>query len=177
MPEVFDRLDRLVKEGKLRHYGVSVEKVEEAIKALDFPGVQSVQIIFNLFRQRAAEVFLPLAAQQKGRHPGALAAVVRHAQRQADTDEHTFAEDDHRHFNRDGAGFDKGRTFSGLPMTPASPPSSASALVPAGMSMAQLALRWILMNPAVTCTIPGGKRPTRWPTTSLRLTCPSSHRP
>lgn len=159
MPEVFDGLDRLVKEGKLRHYGVSVEKVEEAIKALDFPGVQSVQIIFNLFRQRAAEVFLPLAQARKvgilARLPlssGMLSGKLTAAS--------TFAEDDHRHFNRDGAGFDKGETFSGLPYDAGlAAVERIRPLVPAGMSMAQLALRWILMNPAVTCTIPGGKRP------------------
>ena len=159
MPEVFDGLDRLVKEGKLRHYGVSVEKVEEAIKALDFPGVQSVQIIFNLFRQRAAEVFLPLAAQRK---VGILARLPLSSGMLSGklTPTSTFAEDDHRHFNRDGAGFDKGETFSGLPYDAGlAAVERIRPLVPAGMSMAQLALRWILMNPAVTCTIPGGKRP------------------
>ena len=114
LPEVFDGLDRLVAAGKLRHYGVSVEKVEEAIKALDFPGVQSVQIIFNLFRQRAAEVFLPLAQARKvgvlARLP--LSSGMLTGKLNATS---TFAEDDHRHFNRDGAGFDKGETFSGLP--------------------------------------------------------------
>jgi aryl-alcohol dehydrogenase-like predicted oxidoreductase len=159
MPEVFDGLDRLVKEGKLRHYGVSVEKVEEAIKALDFPGVQSVQIIFNLFRQRAAEVFLPLAQARK---VGILARLPLSSGMLSGklTATSTFAEDDHRHFNRDGAGFDKGETFSGLPYDAGlAAVERIRPLVPAGMSMAQLALRWILMNPAVTCTIPGGKRP------------------
>lgn len=159
MPEVFDGLDRLVQAGKLRHYGVSVEKVEEAIKALDFPGVQSVQIIFNLFRQRAAEVFLPLAEQRK---VGILARLPLSSGMLSGklTPTSTFAEDDHRHFNRDGAGFDKGETFSGLPYDAGlAAVERIRPLVPAGMSMAQLALRWILMNPAVTCTIPGGKRP------------------
>ena len=158
LPEVFDGREALVQAGKLRHDGVSVEKVEEAIKAMDFPGAQSVQIIYNLFRQRAAEVFLPLA---QARQVGVLARLPLSSGMLTGklSATSTFAADDHRHFNREGAGFDKGETFSGLPYEAGlAAVELIRPLLPAGMSMAQLALRWILMNPAVTCTIPGGKR-------------------
>jgi aryl-alcohol dehydrogenase-like predicted oxidoreductase len=113
MPEVFGALDDLVRAGKLRHYGVSVERIDEALAAIKFPGVQSVQIIFNLFRQRPAEVFLPAAqAAQVGvlaRLPlssGMLSGKFKH--------DSTFSADDHRAFNRQGEAFDKGETFSGV---------------------------------------------------------------
>jgi aryl-alcohol dehydrogenase-like predicted oxidoreductase len=158
MPEVFDALDAMVRAGKLRHYGVSVERVEEAIKALDFPGVQSVQIIYNVFRQRAAEVFLPLAAQ---RRVGVLARLPLSSGMLTGklTLQSQFASDDHRQFNREGAGFDRGETFSGLDYaTGLQAVDALRPLVPPGQTMAQMALRWILMNPAVTCAIPGAKR-------------------
>lgn len=158
MPEVFDALDRMVRAGKLRHYGVSVERVEEAIKAMDFPGVQSVQIIYNVFRQRAAEVFLPLAAQ---RRVGVLARLPLSSGMLTGklTAQSQFASDDHRQFNREGAGFDRGETFSGLDYaTGLQAVEALRPLVPPGQTMAQMALRWILMNPAVTCAIPGAKR-------------------
>jgi aryl-alcohol dehydrogenase-like predicted oxidoreductase len=158
MPEVFDALDAMVRAGKLRHYGVSVERVEEAIKAMDFPGVQSVQIIYNVFRQRAAEVFLPLAAQ---RRVGVLARLPLSSGMLTGklTPQSQFASDDHRQFNREGAGFDRGETFSGLDYaTGLQAVEAVRPLVPAGQTMAQMALRWILMNPAVTCAIPGAKR-------------------
>jgi aryl-alcohol dehydrogenase-like predicted oxidoreductase len=158
MPEVFDALDAMVRAGKLLHYGVSVERVEEAIKALDFPGVQSVQIIYNLFRQRAAEVFLPLAAQ---RRVGVLARLPLSSGMLTGklTLQSQFASDDHRQFNREGAGFDRGETFSGLDYaTGLQAVDALRPLVPPGQTMAQMALRWILMNPAVTCAIPGAKR-------------------
>jgi aryl-alcohol dehydrogenase-like predicted oxidoreductase len=159
MPEVFDALDTLVRAGKLRHYGVSVERVEEGIKAMDFPGVQSVQIIYNVFRQRPAEVFLPLAAQ---RRVGVLARLPLSSGMLTGklTAQSQFASDDHRHFNREGAGFDRGETFSGLDYaTGLQAVEELRPVVPPGWTLAQLALRWILMNPAVTCAIPGGRRP------------------
>ena len=158
MPEVFGALDDLVRAGKLRHYGVSVEKVEEGIKAMDFPGVQSVQIIYNLFRQRAAEVFLPLAAQ---RRVGVLARLPLSSGMLTGklTAQSEFASDDHRQFNREGAAFDRGETFSGLDYAAGLAAVEAlRPLVPAGQTLAQMALRWILMHPAVTCTIPGARR-------------------
>jgi len=158
MPEVFGALDDLVRAGKLRHYGVSVEKVEEGIKAMDFPGVQSVQVIYNLFRQRAAELLLPLAAQ---RRVGVLARLPLSSGMLSGklTAQSQFSADDHRLFNREGAAFDRGETFSGLDYaTGLAAVDALRPLVPAGQAMAQLALRWILMHPAVTCTIPGARR-------------------
>lgn len=158
MPEVFGALDNLVRAGKLRHYGVSVEKVEEGIKALDFPGVQSVQIIHNLFRQRAAEVLLPLAAQ---RRVGVLARLPLSSGTLSGklTAQSQFSADDHRQFNREGAAFDRGETFSGLDYaTGLAAVDALRPLVPAGWTMAQMALRWILMHPAITCAIPGARR-------------------
>ena len=158
-PEVFGILDDLVQAGKLRHYGVSVEKVEEALKAIEFPNVQSVQLIFNLFRQRPAELFLGEAQKRKvdilARVPlasGLLSGKITAASR--------FAKDDHRHFNRHGEAFDRGETFSGVDFaTGLRAVDSLKKLVPPGASLAQLALRWILEFPAVTCSIPGAKRP------------------
>lgn len=159
MPEVFGALDDLVKAGKLQHYGVSVERIDEALAAIKYPGVQSVQIIFNLFRQRPAEVFLPAAqAAQVGvlaRLPlssGMLAAKF--------TRDSKFAADDHRSFNRQGEAFDKGETFSGVDYEQGlAAVEELRKLLPEGVSMARLALRWILMNEAVTTAIPGGRTP------------------
>ncbi len=157
-PEVFDALDGLVKAGKLRHYGVSVEKVEEALKAIEYPGVQSVQIVFNLFRQRPAELFFEQAAR---RGVGILARLPLSSGMLTGklTPTSRFAEDDHRRFNRDGAAFDKGETFSGLDYDLGLKAVDAMRpWVPAGQTLGQMALRWILMHPAVTCAIPGGRR-------------------
>jgi aryl-alcohol dehydrogenase-like predicted oxidoreductase len=158
-PEVFGILDDFVKEGKLRHYGVSVEKVEEALKAIEFPNVQSVQIIFNIFRQRPAELFFAEAQKKKvgilARVPlasGMLSGKISRATK--------FANDDHRKFNRHGEAFDRGETFSGVDFeTGLRTVEQLKKLVPANASLAQLALRWILEFPAVTCAIPGAKRP------------------
>jgi aryl-alcohol dehydrogenase-like predicted oxidoreductase len=158
-PEVFVVLDDLVKSGKLRHYGVSVEKVEEALKAIEYPGVKTVQIIFNIFRQRPADLFFGEAQKKKigilARVPlssGMLTGKITHKSK--------FAPDDHRAFNRHGEAFDRGETFSGVDYdTGLKAVEELRALVPPGATMAQLALRWILMHPAVTCAIPGAKRP------------------
>ena len=158
-PEVFGILDDLVKEGKLRHYGVSVEKVEEALKAIEFPNVQTVQIIFNIFRQRPAELFFAEAQKRKvgilARVPiasGMLSGKISAASK--------FAKDDHRNFNRHGAAFDRGETFSGVDFdTGLRAVGQLKKLVPPNASLAQMALRWILEFPAVTCAIPGAKRP------------------
>ena len=159
MPEVFDILSDLVKAGKLRFYGVSVEKVEEALKAIEYPGVQSVQIIFNLFRQRPAELFF---GEAQRRRVGILARVPLASGLLTGklTRDSQFAADDHRTFNRHGEAFDRGETFSGLDFEAGLQAVEALCpLVPAGQTMAQMALRWILMFPAVTCAIPGAKRP------------------
>ena len=158
-PEVFEILDDLSKAGKIRYYGVSVEKVEEAIKAIEFPNVQTVQIIFNCFRQRPAELFFPRAKQKQvgilARVPLASGLLTGKLDRGS-----TFAADDHRNFNRFGEAFDVGETFSGLDYgTGLEAAEAIRALLPAGVSMSQFALRWILMFDAVSCAIPGSKRP------------------
>lgn len=159
MPEVFGMLDELVKAGKVRYYGVSVEKVEEALKAIEFPNVQSVQIIFNMFRQRPAELFFE---QAKARKVGILARVplasgLLSGKLKPDS---RFASSDHRAYNRHGEAFDRGETFSGVDYgSGLHAVDELRAICPPGMSMAQFALRWILMFDAVTCAIPGAKRP------------------
>jgi aryl-alcohol dehydrogenase-like predicted oxidoreductase len=158
-PEVIAVLDDLVKAGKLRHYGVSVERVEDALKAIEYPGVQSVQIIFNIFRQRPADLFF---AQAKKRKVGILARLPLSSGMLSGklTRASKFSSDDHRAFNRHGEAFDRGETFSGVDYnTGLEVVEKLRPLVPRGMSMAQFALRWIQMFPAVTCSIPGAKRP------------------
>ena len=159
MPEVFEVLDDLVRAGKLRHYGVSVEKVEEALKAIEFPGVQSVQIIYNIFRQRPAEL---LFRETLARRVGILARVPLSSGLLSGrlTSTTQFPVDDHRSFNRDGSSFDKGETFSGLDYESGLQAVEAlRPLVPPVQTLAQFALRWILQQQAVTCAIPGGRRP------------------
>jgi aryl-alcohol dehydrogenase-like predicted oxidoreductase len=158
-PEVFGILDDLVQAGKIRFYGVSVEKVEEAIKATEFPGVQSVQIIFNMFRHRPAERFFPLAQERKvgilARVPLASGLLTGKM-----TPQSQFSSDDHRNFNRYGQSFDRGETFSGVDYdTGLAAVEELKTLVPSGVSLTQFALRWILMFDAVSCAIPGAKRP------------------
>lgn len=159
MPEVFGVLDDLGIAGKLRYYGVSVEKVEEALKALEYPGVQSVQIIFNIFRQRPADLFF---SEAQRRRVGIIARVPLSSGLLSGkfTRASMFAPDDHRAFNRHGEAFDRGETFSGLDYEVSLHAVEAlRPLVPPNWTMAQMALRWILMFPAVTCAIPGAKRP------------------
>ena len=158
-PEVFGALDDLVSAGKIRFYGVSVEKVEEALKAIEYPGVQTVQIIFNMFRHRPAELFFREARRRK---VGILARVPLSSGMLTGkmTAESTFAPDDHRTYNRQGASFDRGETFSGVDFaTGLQAVDRLRPLVPPGGTLAQLALRWILMDDAVSCAIPGAKRP------------------
>lgn len=157
-PEVFGALDDLVAAGKIAHYGVSVEKVEEALKAIEFPGVRTVQIIFNMFRLRPAELFF---AEAKRRNVGILARVPLASGMLTGKMSKTtsFPSDDHRNFNRHGEAFDVGETFSGVDYdTGLDAVEQLRKLAPAGASMVQLALRWILMFDAVTCAIPGAKR-------------------
>jgi len=157
-PEVFGILDDLVREGKIRYYGVSVEKIEEALKAIESPNVQTVQIIFNCFRQRPADQFF---ARAKEKRVGILARVplasgLLTGKLRPDS---TFARDDHRNFNRQGKAFDMGETFSGVEYNLGlEAVEEMRVLLPPGVSMSQFALRWILMFDAVTCAIPGGKR-------------------
>ncbi|HEV2765653.1 MAG TPA: aldo/keto reductase [Pyrinomonadaceae bacterium] len=160
-PELFDALDRLVREGKVRHYGVSVEKVEEALKAVEYPNVETVQIIFNIFRQRPADLFFDVA---KRRRIGVLARLPLSSGMLSGkfTAQSRFDKEDHRAFNRGGEAFDRGETFSGVDYeTGLRVVEALRPLVPEGMRMAQFALRWILMHDAVTCAIPGAKRPSQ----------------
>ncbi|GLS87346.1 aldo/keto reductase [Cypionkella aquatica] len=158
-PAMFAALDEIKAKGKIANYGVSVETIAEAMEAIKNPGVVSVQIIYNLLRQRPAEVFFKAARAQN------IAVIVRvplasglltgkmSAQSQ-------FAADDHRSFNRNGEAFDKGETFSGVPYDVAlEAVEELRPLVPQGATMAEFALRWILMEEAVTVVIPGAKSP------------------
>jgi aryl-alcohol dehydrogenase-like predicted oxidoreductase len=156
-PEVFAALDGLKQAGKILHYGVSVEKVEEALKAIEYPDVATVQIIFNIFRQRAKDLFFPLAQQRNigilVRLP--LSSGLLSGKIGRDT---AFAADDHRNFNRLGEKFDRGETFSGVDFdTALEAVEEIRRLVPEGVSMANLALRWILDHQAVSCVIPGAR--------------------
>ncbi len=160
-PEVFGILDDLARQGKIQFYGVSVEKVEEGLKALEYPNVQSVQIIFNIFRQRPADLFFE---QAKRRRVGILARVPLasglltgklHAKSK-------FEKSDHRAYNRQGEEFDRGETFAGVPyeMGLRGVDKLRPVVADVGaMTMTQFALRWILMFDAVTCAIPGAKNP------------------
>ena len=158
-PELFEALDRLVDKGKIRHLGVSVEKVEEGLKAIEYPNVASVQIIYNIFRQRPHELFFR-EAEARGvavivRVP--LASGLLTGKMTKDT---AFASDDHRAFNRHGEAFDVGETFAGVPYDVAlEAVERLRPLVPDGATMAQFALRWILMNDAVSVVIPGARTP------------------
>jgi aryl-alcohol dehydrogenase-like predicted oxidoreductase len=157
-PEVFGVMDRLKTAGKIRHYGVSVEKVEEALKAIEFPGVQSVQIIFNMFRHRPAE---HLFSEAKRRNVGIivrvpLASGLLTGKLSRDS---KFEPDDHRQFNRHGEMFDQGETFSGVEYESGlEAVSQLRDILPQGVMLAQWALRWILMFDAVSCVIPGARR-------------------
>jgi len=161
-PETFDALAALADEGKIANYGVSVERVEEGLKAIEYLGVETVQIIFNPFRQRPAELFLDeAAARDVGvicRVPlasGLLTGVLSR-----DTE---FAEDDHRNYNREGDAFDVGETFAGVPYEVGLDAADALAeRAPAtgdDLSLPQLSLRWILDHDAVSTVIPGSTTP------------------
>jgi aryl-alcohol dehydrogenase-like predicted oxidoreductase len=158
-PAVFEACDRLVEDGLVRTYGVSVEKVEEALKAIEYPGVATVQIIFNVFRQRPAELFFE-QAKRRGvgvivRVPLASGLLTGKLDRGS-----TFAADDHRAFNRHGEQFDVGETFAGVEFERGLATVDAlRPLVPGDMTMAQFALRWILGFDAVSTVIPGARTP------------------
>lgn len=156
-PEVFEALDALKAKGKIANYGVSVEKVEEALKAIEFPGVASVQIIYNIFRQRPASLFFPEAKRRN------IAVIVRVPLASGllsgkITRDTVFDKEDHRNFNRKGDAFDVGETFAGVPFEIAlDAVEEVRKHVPRGTGMAAFALRWILMNEAVTVAIPGAR--------------------
>jgi aryl-alcohol dehydrogenase-like predicted oxidoreductase len=156
-PEIFGELDDLKRSGKISHYGVSVEKVEEALKAIEYEGVETIQIIFNVFRQRPRDLFFPEAVKKNAgiivRLPlssGLLSGKINRNTR--------FPANDHRQFNRHGEQFDKGETFSGVDFDVAlDAVDRLRALVPEGTTIAALALRWILDHKAVSCVIPGAR--------------------
>lgn len=155
--DVFKVLDEMVSLGMIRHYGISVESVEEAMLGIQYEGVQSVQIIFNLFRLKPTDTFFAEAQRRKvgilARVP--LASGLLTGKMSASS---SFAKDDHRAFNRNGEAFDKGETFSGVPYDIGlEAVERLRAIVPQGMSMTQFALRWIGMFPSVTTSIPGAK--------------------
>src|SRR5271154_2686128 len=156
-PEVFEALDDIAKAGKIHHYGVSVATVEEGLKAIEYPRVQSVQIIFNMFRHRPAELFF---AEAKRRKVGILARVPLASGMLTGkmTKQTKFSADDHRKFNRQGEAFDVGETFSGVDYeTGLKAVGELKRLIPENTTLAQLALRWILMFDGVSTVIPGGK--------------------
>ena len=158
-PDVFAVMDEMVAAGKIRHYGVSVEKVEEGLKALEFPNVSSIQLIYNIFRQRPAELLLREAKRRDvaiiARVP--LASGLLTAKY---TESTTFAENDHRTYNRGGEAFDVGETFSGVDFaTGVQAAREFAALVPDGITAAQAALAWIAQLPEVSTVIPGARNP------------------
>ena len=171
-PEVFEILDDLVKDGKLQYYGVSVEKVEEALKAIEFPNVQSIQIIFNMFRHRPTELFFYEAIKKKvgilARVPLASGMLTGKLNKES-----KFEADDHRAFNKNGEMFDKGETFSGVDYNLSlQAVEELKEICPNEFTLAQFALKWILMFKAVTCAIPGAKNVTQVEQNSLASSLP-----
>jgi aryl-alcohol dehydrogenase-like predicted oxidoreductase len=159
LPEVHEACSRLVQEGLVRAYGVSVEKVEEGLKAIEYDGVATIQLIFNLLRQRPAELFFEQARRRDVgvivRVPLASGLLTGKFDRNS-----TFAAEDHRAYNRQGEQFDRGETFSGVDYEVGlEVVEELRPLVPAGATLAQLALRWILTFDAVSTVIPGAKTP------------------
>lgn len=157
-PEIFGLFDDLKEEGKIINLGVSVEKVEEALKAIEYPNVTTIQIIFNMIRQRPSELFFKAAARRDVgtivRVPLASGLLTGRYDRRS-----TFGEGDHRHFNREGAAFDKGETFSGIPFgTGLEAVEELKALFPEQENLAAVALRWILDFEEVSTVIPGASR-------------------
>jgi len=158
MPEVFGVFDDLVKAGKVRFYGASVERAEEGLKALEYPQIQSLQVVFNILRQRPAELLFPRAQERQvgilARLPlssGMLTGKLTRATQ--------FHPDDHRSFNREGAAFSRGETFSGFDYEKSLlVVEKLRALLPQDMTLPELALRFIASFPAVTCSIPGARR-------------------
>ncbi|MFP2997721.1 aldo/keto reductase [Spongiivirga sp. MCCC 1A20706] len=157
-PEVFELFDRLKEEGKVKNLGISVEKVEEALKGIEYENVTTVQIIFNMFRQRPAELFFEEAVKKDVgiivRVP--LASGLLTGKFSKNT---FFDKNDHRFFNRDGAGFDKGETFSGVPYEIGlEAVEKLREIFPKKKNLASGALRWILDFPQVSCIIPGASK-------------------
>jgi aryl-alcohol dehydrogenase-like predicted oxidoreductase len=157
-PEIFGEFEKLKVEGKILNLGVSVEKVEEAIKAIEFDNVTAVQIIYNIFRQRPHEYFFKKAAEKNVgiivRVPLASGLLTGKFSKTS-----AFEAGDHRNFNRHGEMFDKGETFSGIPFElGVDAVEKLKAILPENMALAEMALKWILMKPEVSCIIPGASK-------------------
>ncbi|TGD77988.1 aldo/keto reductase [Hymenobacter wooponensis] len=160
-PEIFEVFDRLKEEGKILNLGVSVEKVEEGLKALTFSNVTTIQLIFNMFRQRPTELLFSEAKRHDVglivRVPLASGLLTGKFSRET-----TFSPDDHRQFNRDGAAFDKGETFSGVDYeTGLAAVEELKKVFPDQPNLAPIALRWVLMFDEVSCVIPGASKPSQ----------------
>ncbi|MBK6936882.1 MAG: aldo/keto reductase [Chitinophagaceae bacterium] len=176
-PEIFALFDDLKKEGKIQFLGVSVEKVEEALKAIEYDNVATVQIIFNMFRQRPSDLFFKEA---KGKNIGIivrvpLASGLLSGRYSSAT---TFEAGDHRHFNRQGAAFDKGETFSGVDYeTGLLAVNALKEVFPANSDLAVAALQWILRFEEVGTVIPGASRPEQVVANMSVLNAPSFEEP
>jgi len=160
MDRVYDDLDRLVEEGVIRHYGVSVERVDEALTAMERPNLASVQIIINAFRLKPLEAVLPLAVERGigiiARVP--LASGLLSGKYAKDT---TFAANDHRTYNRDGSAFDVGETFSGVDYESGVTAATEFSVLAAehNLAPATAALAWLTQLPGVSTVIPGARSP------------------
>lgn len=158
-PEIFELFDRLKTEGKIQNLGVSVERVEEALKGIEYDNVTTVQIIFNLFRQRPLELFFE---QAEKKNVGVIVRVPLASGLLTGkfTKESTFTQGDHRNYNRNGEAFDKGETFSGIDYnTGLEAVEALKAIFPNQHNLAPIALKWILQFDMVSCIIPGASRP------------------
>lgn len=157
-PEIFELFDTLKTEGKIQHLGVSIEKVEEGLKAIEYPNVCSIQLIFNAFRQRPQELFF---SQAKAKNVGLIARVPLASGLLTGkfSKESTFGKDDHRNFNRNGEAFDKGETFSGIDYEKGLTAVEALKSQFPNASLPLIALKWILMFPEISCVIPGASKP------------------
>lgn len=160
-PEIFELFDRMKEEGKVQNLGISVEKVEEALKGIEFDNVTTVQIIFNMFRQRPSELFFE---QTQKKDVGVIVRVPLASGLLTGkfSEDSTFTEGDHRNFNRQGEKFDKGETFSGVDYeTGLAAVEELKAVFPNQENLAPMALRWVLMFDQVSTVIPGASRPTQ----------------
>lgn len=157
-PEVFSLMDQFKQEGMIKHYGVSIEKVEEGMKAMTYPGVEAIEIIYNMFRLKPEEVFLNTAKEKNVgvivRVP--LASGLLTGKYNLDT---TFGKNDHRYYNRDGQAFDKGETFSGVDFQLGLKAVEALKSVFQTEDLAPIALKYILSHDAVSTVIPGASKP------------------
>ena len=153
--EIYEIMDNLIAKGKIQNYGISVHKISDALEALSFPNIKSIQIVFNIFRQKPIETLFDEAKKKNVAiiARGPLASGLLTGEITKDTQ---FAENDHRNYNREGKYFDVGDTFSGVDFEKGiQAVQKLKKLLPIGFSMTDLSLKWILMHDAVTVVIPG----------------------